>query len=489
MEYSLTQNQKDSRNSDSRVFTVTEITRFIKIHLESKFPAVTITGEISNFTRQSSGHVYFTLKDRHASISCVLFRSNAARVKFPLESGLQIVAKGGIRVYEPRGSYQLNVTSIEPAGKGNLHLEFERLKLKFKEMGYFDQERKKDLPFFPRKIGIVTSPTGAVIQDMKRVINRRCPGGVELYLVPVKVQGYGAGSEIVSAIQELNRSSDIEVIIVGRGGGSLEDLWAFNEEEVVQAIYQSEVPVVSAVGHETDFTLSDFVADVRAATPSVAGELVVPELEAVQNYLDDRKVQLLDRFKACVERLGSRLKLSDGATLARFLENYLERFHQDLDYIRESFQHRLDLIFQFKSDQIEPFGPLQKLLEKALVRMLDQRKMQLQSANLRRLGPLYLEKLARSKYHVDDLDHALHGKIQSSLADKVGRMELLIERLKLTDPDCILEKGYAYLKKNEKIISDANDLSVGEKLEVVLAQDLLEVEVLSKKERDESKST
>jgi len=267
-------------------FTVSEITRRIKQVLEGGFASVVVEGELSNLKRHSSGHMYFTLKDEGAQLPAVLWCSRVASLRFAPEDGMKVLCGGRITVYEPRGNYQIDVQSMRPMGLGELQAAFDRLKEKLTAEGLFDQGRKKPLPPFPVRIGIVTSPTGAVIQDMRNVIARRFPG-VELILNPVRVQGSGAAEEIAIAVDDFNRYGRVDVLIVARGGGSLEDLWAFNEEGVARAIARSVIPVVSAVGHETDFTIADFAADLRAPTPSAAAELVVPDRrEVLENVLN-----------------------------------------------------------------------------------------------------------------------------------------------------------------------------------------------------------
>lgn len=270
------------KDKAEKVYTVSEITRLIKLELENRFPSLWVEGEIAGFTRAHSGHLYFTLKDEKSALSCVMFRSDAQRVVFEMESGLQIVCKGRINVYEPRGQYQLLVEIVEPKGKGALQLAFEQLKEKLKKEGLFDLSRKKKLPLLPKKVGVVTSPRGAAIVDIIKILERRF-ARLHILIYPVKVQGEGAGDEIVEGIDYLGSLSGIDVIIVGRGGGSLEDLWAFNEEKVARAIFRCPVPVISAVGHEIDFTIADFVADIRASTPSAAAEMVI---EKEQSFLE-----------------------------------------------------------------------------------------------------------------------------------------------------------------------------------------------------------
>lgn len=268
-----------------RIFTVSEVTKDIRHLLEDSFINIWISGEISNLRRATSGHLYFTLKDAEAQMAGVMFRGESWKLKFEPEDGLEVIAHGRISVYEPRGQYQIIIDHLEPQGIGALQLAFEQLKKKLEGEGLFDEAHKKPLPFLPQRIGIVTSSQGAVFHDMVNVLTRRYPN-IEIILNPVLVQGEGAAEQIAEAINEF-QSEEIDLLIVGRGGGSLEDLWAFNEEVVVRAIFSSKIPIISAVGHETDFTLADFVADLRAPTPSAAAELAVPEKESLELQIKD----------------------------------------------------------------------------------------------------------------------------------------------------------------------------------------------------------
>jgi len=281
------------------VLTVRELTTYIKELLDRDpvLQELVVAGEISNFTHHSSGHMYFSLKDDSSAVRAVMFRSANQRLKFTPEAGLKVLARGYVSVYERTGSYQLYVQDLQPDGLGALHLAFEQLKERLAAEGLFDDEHKRRLPFLPRRIGIVTSPTGAAVRDIINVSRRRYPN-IELVVVPARVQGVGASEEIAAAIKRANEYGRFDVLIVGRGGGSLEDLWPFNEEVVARAIFESEVPVVSAVGHETDFTIADFVADLRAPTPSAAAELVVPDRQA----LADRARTARERLKKALLR-------------------------------------------------------------------------------------------------------------------------------------------------------------------------------------------
>jgi exodeoxyribonuclease VII large subunit len=314
------------------ILTVSELTRRIKSTLEQGFPVAAVEGEISNFKWHSSGHLYFTIKDEHAQIQAVLWRSRAGNLKFTPQDGMKIVARGRVTVYEVRGVYQLDVVELRPLGTGELQLAFERLKQKLAAKGYFEAGRKKAIPRFPSRIGLVTSPTGAVIRDIVNIISRRWPS-VELVLYPVIVQGAGAAGEIAEAIRGFNSWGGADVLIVGRGGGSLEDLWAFNEEAVADAIYQSAIPIVSAVGHETDFTIADFVADLRAPTPSAAAELVVPTRGEV--------VEIVRNYCYTINQISNDRVASEREQIKGILRSYA--FNRPFDLVRQYSQQRDEL--------------------------------------------------------------------------------------------------------------------------------------------------
>jgi exodeoxyribonuclease VII large subunit len=319
------------RASEPPVYTVSRLTREIRQVLEGALGSVTVEGEVSNFKAASSGHLYFNLKDETAQIRCIMFRQAAQGLRFQVEDGLQVRLRGRVTVYEARGEYQIQVLLLEPQGVGALQLAFEQLKRKLEAEGLFDPARKRPLPFLPRRIGIVTSPTGAAIRDMLTVLERRFPG-LPVLIHPAKVQGQGAAEEIAAGIATLNRLAaerQIDVLIVGRGGGSAEDLWAFNEEVVARAIHASHVPVISAVGHEVDFTIADFVADVRAPTPSAAAELAVPNRADLLAAAGGLRGQLVHRVSGLLERLrerreGWRARLGSPADLVEQLTQRLD---------------------------------------------------------------------------------------------------------------------------------------------------------------------
>jgi exodeoxyribonuclease VII large subunit len=297
--------------------TVGDLTRRITAALETEFPDVWVVGEISNFNRHTSGHVFFTLKDSRAAIRCVLWKSAAGRLAQEIGNGAEVEVRGHVSVFEKQGNYQIYVSSIRPRGLGALEVAFRRLKEKLQREGLFDASHKRSLPRFPRRVGVVTSPTGAAIRDIIKVMTRRWPA-VEIVLAPARVQGEGAAAEIARGIENLNRLGGVDVMVVGRGGGSLEDLWPFNEETVARAIYASRVPVVSAVGHETDFSISDFVADMRAPTPSAAAEMVVPDRRAVAATLEAALARMSRGVRRQVDRLRNALALFESNRHFRF---------------------------------------------------------------------------------------------------------------------------------------------------------------------------
>ncbi len=319
-----------SKEKVEKFFTVSQITRKIRASLEYNFSNVSILGEISNVRKPGSGHIYLTLKDKGSQLQAVVFRNIANKIKFELKDGMEVITFGSVTVYEPRGQYQLIINKIEPKGIGALQLAFQQLKEKLEKEGLFDQTHKKPIPFIPQKIGVVTSPTGAAIKDILNIIDRRF-ANIEILIYPVKVQGEGAAQEIAEAITALNALTDIDVIIAGRGGGSLEDLWAFNEEVVARSIYNSRIPVISAVGHEIDITIADLAADKRALTPSEAGELVVPRKDLLLDMLEKLNTRLL-------QSLTGKLRLSK-ERLVRVANSYAMR--QPFDRLRR-WQQRLD---------------------------------------------------------------------------------------------------------------------------------------------------
>jgi len=312
---------------EPRLYTVSEITRHIKMLLETSIPTIWVQGEVSNFTHHSSGHLYFTLKDESSQLRCVMWRTEAGRLFFMPVNGMKVLAQGDISLYERSGQYQLVVRQLQPTGVGELQLAFERLKNRLRTEGLFDERHKRSLPEYPEIIGVITSPTGAAIRDICNIIGRRFPG-VQIILRPVKVQGEGAAEEIAMAIDEFNEYEKADLLIVGRGGGSIEELWAFNEETVARAIYRSRIPIISAVGHEIDFTIADFVADKRAPTPSAAAELAVRDKGELLKMVDFL-------YRRCTKAVQDRLREAE-AELNDLRSSYL--FQRFPDVINQRWQ-------------------------------------------------------------------------------------------------------------------------------------------------------
>jgi len=326
-----------TKKAEKKIYSVTEITRDIRVRLEEGFRQVWVEGEISNFKLHTSGHMYFSLKDSSSVLKCAMFRRANEKLSFQLKDGMQALCLGTISVYEARGDYQLIVEEVEPKGVGALQLKFQQLKERLFKEGLFDEAHKVPIPYLPYRIGIVTSPTGAAIRDILNVSRRRF-SNIEILIYPVLVQGETAGQEIADAIATLNRwntslpeDRKVDVLIVGRGGGSLEDLWAFNEEVVARAIWASEIPVISAVGHEIDYVIADFVADVRAPTPSAAAEMVIPRKEDLVDAITKLRNRLLTALSAKIDLLREQLSRARSAYILRQPLNIIVQYQQRID--------------------------------------------------------------------------------------------------------------------------------------------------------------
>ena len=337
-----------------RTLTVSELNRYLKklLTMDPILNQIYLRGEISNFKNHGSGHLYFSLKDETSKINCVMFRENCMKIKFEPYNGLNVIVKGYVSVFERDGQYQLYIHEMEPEGVGALYIAFEQLKEKLEQEGLFRLDRKRRIPSFPKRIAVVTSPTGAAIQDILSVIKRR-NSYVEILLYPVLVQGEGAGCQIAEALEHLNQIDGIDTIIVGRGGGSIEELWAFNEEVVARSIFSSQIPVISAVGHETDFTIADFVADLRAPTPSAAAELAVPNLIEVKSRMDMLYSRIQKNLQYVLYDKRNKLQSFDPERLHQMVLRSIQDRHQLLDTIFEDLQDNLQDIQQDKRRVLE----------------------------------------------------------------------------------------------------------------------------------------
>jgi len=395
---------------EKRIYSVSELTRNIRLVLEQSFGTVWVEGEVSNFTKHQSGHIYFSIKDNESLLSCVFFRGVNTGLKFEIKSGMQVLCFGRISVYNKRGQYQLYVDKIEPKGAGALQIAFEQLKEKLNKEGLFDKTRKKQIPYLPQRVGVITSPTGAAIRDVLNILKRRY-SNIEIILNPTAVQGESAKHEIAEAIDVFNTLGNVDVIILGRGGGSLEDLWAFNEEIVARAIFASKIPIISAVGHEIDWTISDFVADFRAATPSAAAELVIPRKEdlegAVKNFTDRLKVALLSR----VDFFKEKLKALEGAYIFKEPMNIITQREQEVDDLCQALYSKGDLIVRFKKEamkivagKLEALSPLAILNRGYSITMRENNGEILKDA-----GSLKKKELVRTKFAKGEIISKVEG--------------------------------------------------------------------------------
>lgn len=391
-----------------QIFSVSEITYQIKELIEESFPAIWVQGEISNFKPHYSGHFYFTLKDEESQISCVMWKSRTETVDFDFQDGKKVQLLANLRVYVKSGRYQLDVLRVQEAGIGDLQQRFEDLKNKLLREGLFDENRKKKLPEFASKIGVITSPTGAAVKDIISVLKRRNPS-VEIILCPVKVQGSGAAREIADAISEMNRFTDVQILIVGRGGGSFEDLWEFNEEVVARAIYNSDIPVISAVGHEVDFTISDFVADARAATPSAAAEIAVPDVFST-------KEQLYSHFKI-IQKIVLEKISNYRQILFRYKTSYALKRPED--FIAENNQRIDEIITRMRINISNQFKKTHLHLEGIQTRLKD-----LHPENVLNRGFALVQKNGKITTSVKKIE--VGDKLEIRLRD--GGLQTLVER-------------------------------------------------------------
>jgi exodeoxyribonuclease VII large subunit len=443
--------QHTNQDIQSNIYTVSKLTADIKALLEQNFPFIWITGEISNFSVPLSGHFYFTLKDKTAQISAVMFRGQNRNLKFTPEDGLNVIGLGRISVYEPRGSYQIILELLEPKGIGALQIAFEQLKVRLSEEGLFDDKHKKPLPFLPRKIGIITSPTGAAVQDIIKIVLRRYANS-HLEIVPVRVQGDGADREIAGGLEFVNSRGDIDVAILARGGGSIEDLGAFNSETVARAIFKSEIPIISAVGHETDFTIADFVADLRAPTPSAAAELVVPlkddlikQCQGLTNSLTFGFYKYFEHLEILVRNLSSRLvdprkQLQD---LRLRIDDLTSR---SIRLIANNFEHVFERQ-RWWNDRLLANNLLKRIQE-------GNEKLEILNDNI-----LYLFKIF--------------------LKNKTYRLGEIAAKLDALNPRAILGRGYSITRTipDATIVKNSKSVRIGQDLEVLLAKGSLRCQV------------
>ncbi|WP_421188232.1 exodeoxyribonuclease VII large subunit [Aeromonas sanarellii] len=441
-----------SSQNKQQIFTVTRLNSAVRMILEQDLGLVWLTGELSNLAMPSSGHWYFSLKDMSAQVRCAMFKGNNRRVPFRPQDGMQVLVQARVSLYEPRGDYQLIIESMQPAGDGMLALRFEELKRRLGAEGLFDEGRKRPLPREPRAVGLVTSATGAALYDMLTVLGRRAPD-LPVFIYPTQVQGSAATAQIVAAIALANRRAEVDVLIVGRGGGSLEDLWCFNEEAVARAIAHSTIPVVSAVGHEVDVTISDFAADLRAPTPSAAAELVAPDSSARAQrlvHLHQRLTQAMTRHQTAARH---------GFVL---LQKRLE--HQDPKRRLEQQAQRLD--------------ELDRRLQQLLASRLHLGERRLANLELRLQAQSPEKHLAAGKRRHQLAEERLHALIARRRDLASHRLAMLSARLDGVSPLATLGRGYAIVRTpSGEVISRAGQVSAGQPLVTQLAEGQLRVRV------------
>ncbi|MGI6781893.1 MAG: exodeoxyribonuclease VII large subunit [Acholeplasmataceae bacterium] len=438
--------------------TVSALTKYIKYKLENDvhLQKILIKGEISNFTKSSRGHLYFSLKDETAQIKANMFYTAASKINFEPKDGDQVLIEAKINLYEPRGEYSLNVIMMTLDGIGELYLKYEQLKKTLEEQGYFDEKHKKPIPKFPKRIGVITSETGAVIQDIMNTINRRYRL-TEVILYPTLVQGDDAKHDIARQIERANHDNLVDVLIVGRGGGSIEDLWAFNEIEVINAIFNSKIPIISAIGHETDYTISDFVSSLRAPTPTAAAELATPNEVVLKSYLKET-INKLDR-----EILN---KLSNFEMNLAQLEKRLEA-QSPKSKIEKNFEKLDNLLI---------------LLNKEIKIILDRKHNELKLLKSKIITPI--ERVNIYKTNLDYLFRNLQTKMETVYQNKLYNYQINITKLNSLNPLKILEKGFGVITKDQQLIKSINDVAIGDNLEIEIKDGIINTKVIGKRRKD-----
>src|SRR2546430_3353021 len=434
------------------IWSVSDLTGRIRDLLAGEFTDVFVEGEVSNAHAAQSGHLYFTLKDNHAQIRCVCFRTQLARLKFRPEDGLHVTVRGSISVYESRGEYQFYVEHVEPVGLGALQLAFEQLKKRLQAEGLFSADRKKPLPLLPSRIGLITSPSGAAVRDVVRILRRRFPN-VHLTVFPVRVQGEGSAEEIVRALRFFNQRKLVDVLILARGGGSIEDLWSFNEEIVARAIFDSEIPVISGVGHETDFTIADFVADVRASTPSAAAELVVQTRREFDKHIADLRQALSDQIRYRILVLSRRVH-ELGASRG---------FRRPLDLLRQQRQ---------RADEMT------SRLALGLRARLEQSRKRYTAAHLRIFRFDFRARISALRIRLERRATELSKRMERLTRVKRERLGKLLVQLEERGPLKVLERGYSIVTDaSGAVLRDASVVALGDAVSIELYKGKLSTEV------------
>jgi exodeoxyribonuclease VII large subunit len=462
-------------NDNRRIYGVSELTRFIKSTLEDGVGQVWVEGELSNVRQPASGHYYFTIKDASAQISGVLFRGNQRGLNFRLQDGLAIRAFGQVSVYERSGNYQIIVRTVEEAGKGSLQAQFEALKEKLQQEGLFEPSRKRPIPVLPRHVGVVTSPTGAAIRDILNVITRRFPN-LHVVLAPARVQGESAGVEVAAAIDLLSAQAGLDVMIVGRGGGSLEDLWCFNEEVVARAIARAPVPVISAVGHEIDFTISDFVADLRAPTPSAAAELVVTCKEEFEQQLVASDRALTRALGRAVQDARARLRAAESSYVFREPGNLAGQYRQRLDALMLQMRHRLTGTLRDGHQRLDTARMRMDHEVGAGARMGRQRLDSVQMRLEHEVRAGIRGGLQALDEHDGRMAHTMSMRYQAS-RQQLQRLE---GQLRALNPLAVLQRGYSVTRDaSGRIIRSTTEVKTGQRVDTQVSDGRFESEVIA----------
>lgn len=420
--------------------TIAELNRQIRDAIEGDFKKIWVRGEISNFKPHSSGHFYFSLKDETSQIGAIMFRGQTTKLKFKPANGMEVFARGKVTVYEPRGQYSLNCESMEPVGAGALQRKFEELKAKLQAEGLFDPAKKRELPPFPRHIGIVTSPTGAAIQDILNVLNRRFPGA-RITVSAAVVQGDAAATSIVKAIELINKVDDVDVLIIGRGGGSIEDMWCFNDEKVARAIAGSRVPTISAVGHEIDFTIADFVADLRAPTPSAAAELVCKNATETCQHIQTLKKRIIQAFQQQIQHF------------KRDVANYTSRLVDPQRYLQD---------LTLRADE------LTTRLENAVIRYFEVRRNEVELA-VQKMGTPR-ERIQRLHRRLESASLRMKSTFDKNRQKSWLRFREAISKLETLSPLKVLDRGYSVVKAGKKIITSYKQVKPNDQVTIEFAQ-------------------
>ncbi|AJS57946.1 exodeoxyribonuclease VII large subunit [Paenibacillus sp. IHBB 10380] len=446
-----------------KVLSIKDLNRYIRMKLDSDvvLSDVWIRGEISNFTHHASGHMYFTLKDESSRIRAIMFGSHNQKLPFIPKEGAMVIARGNVTVYERDGQYQFYANHMQPDGIGSLYLAYEQLKKKLEDEGLFASEHKQPLPAYPKTIGVITSPTGAAVRDIMITLQRRYPQ-VNIILYPVLVQGKGAAPSIVKAITAMNKLAEADVLIVGRGGGSLEELWAFNEEIVAKAMYRSKIPIISAVGHETDFTIADFVCDLRAATPTAAAELAVPVASEIHNQIQQRERQLRQALRQRVQRYRERLSSLQRSSVLVYPKRSVLQHAERLDRLHQQFTRSMQSRLKLNREQ-------QSRVHHSLLRFNPK------------------DQIAAAKKNGESSHRQLQLAMQSIIKNNQSQLISAMRQLDALSPLKVMSRGYSlvYDEQEQQLIKSVKDVQLGDLMKIKVNDGQLDCQVWAIKEEEQ----